>query len=349
MSLLSLLLTNFGSDADGSRTGKEKGGAPKRTAQVEKQMEQVISMNRLPQSIADTVTVLDDKERVRLEREIARASTWLDEMIAKGRRQVFSEVVTITPVLARLILQRNPENRAISAKRLAEIRADLENGHWVFNGESIIVSADGLLNDGQHRLTACRDTGVSMRTLMVFGVHRSARLTTDQGTARTAADYLSMGGKPHEAAVVAAVARLVWQYDNYGTVDTRNHHKKSRLPTKAEIIGTADDNMQAIQRSVDRVTGGHKALASRSLIAFCHFIFDRIDPEAAAFFIARLLDGTSLSADSPIYVLRQRLTNDPRMLITERFEAIVRAWNAYRQNRPLQKIQIMGSLPKVAA
>lgn len=326
--------------ADKKKGAPDEAGRPK-----DNDMLSHSTVSRVPQSIADRVTVFDDKEIKRRDAEMARMVAWLGERMARAKKEVFSEVVAITPILAGLLLQRNPDNRTISKKRLTEIRADLESGKWVFNGETIIVSSEGMLNDGQHRLTACRDSGVTLRALVVFGVSRSARLTTDQGTARTAADYLGMGGHKDATVVTAAVGRLLWQFEKYGTVDPRQREK--RQATKAEITGTVADYADEISRSIEHAGKGHKLLGSQSLVAFCHLIFSRIDAVAASNFIGRAIDGTNLSATDPIYALRVRFMNDERLTTRDRFEAIARAWNAYRGNKPLTKIQIMGRVPKI--
>lgn len=268
--------------------------------------------------------------------------------MSRGRREVFSEIATITPSIAEVLLKGNPDNRNVKRTRLREIRADLENGNWVFNGESIIVSKDGLLNDGQHRLIAVRDSGVSMKTMIVFGVARSSRLTLDQGTARTSADYLGMQGKNEEAAVVAAVSRMIWQYENHGSLMTGGPNKTRRFyPTKAEILGLASDREVSIKLSICAIGKSSRLVGSQSFVAFCHWILSRIDDAAAQVFFDRLIDGVGLSPDSPIYILRQRFINEPRMRPNARLEAVIRGWNATRKRAQISKIQIMGTIPKV--
>jgi hypothetical protein len=322
---------------------KEKGdraeaGRPEGVA-----MEQATTVNRLPQSIGNTVTIFDEKERKRAASEAARILEWFEERVERARKEVFAEEVNVTPALAQLLLNRNENNRRISKTRLTAIKADIENGEWVLNGETLIVSVDGYLNDGQHRVLACIETGIPIRTLVVFGIKRTARTTTDQGTARTAANYLDMDGK-HDTVVLAAVAKLLWQFHSTGRITHAGD--LGRAPTKVEIKKTVEKHEKEIQRSIEHANKKTaKLLGPKSLVAFCHFIFNQINEVDASTFIERAIDGANLRKTDPILTLRERLLSDPKMPLSDRFEAIVRAWNAYRNRLPMAKIKITGKHP----
>ncbi len=50
----------------------------------------------------------------------------------------------------------------------------LREGRWLNTGEPIIVSREGILNDGQHRLLAIKETNMSAELDIRFGVPRVA-------------------------------------------------------------------------------------------------------------------------------------------------------------------------------
>lgn len=311
-------------------------------------MLQVNTTTNIKQGISNTVTVFDDKETARQRREQEAAVQWFAERMLRAETEVFSETAVITPAVAKVLLQRNPDNRRIRQGRLAEIRADLENGRWVFNGESIIVAKGGVMNDGQHRMMAVRDSGVPMKAVIVFGVQRSSRLTIDQGTVRTTADYLEMSGNAYESNAVAAISRMLLQYEKHSTIDTKRVHGQ-QPPTKSEIHGFAVDNGKEITKALSRLTKGWSSIGTKSLFAVAHILFARRDEDAANVFIDRLLDGANIGPGNIIYILRERLLADQKMKPWDRFEAIVRAWNAMRRGENIARIQIMGRLPKIEA
>src|SRR5690606_18212014 len=62
----------------------------------------------------------------------------------------FAELVSITPALATLLISHNENNRTIKRAKLAGMVTDIKRGAWDVNGEPLIVSDTGELNDGQH-------------------------------------------------------------------------------------------------------------------------------------------------------------------------------------------------------
>src|SRR4051794_4301498 len=86
----------------------------------------------------------------------AQLSKWLNSPPENSRR------VWITPELARAIL--TDLNKGTRTKKPEEIRRyanDMKDGRWVMTGESIKFGTDGLLKDGQNRLSACVQANVS--------------------------------------------------------------------------------------------------------------------------------------------------------------------------------------------
>ncbi len=106
--------------------------------------------------------------------ETERLAKWLADRINSPEPIV--EIVTLTPALARLLMTRNAENRPISEVNLERIKRDIRAGHFAFNGEAVVVSSSGELNDGQHRARAVAETGLPIQTVIVFGPQRETRM-----------------------------------------------------------------------------------------------------------------------------------------------------------------------------
>lgn len=282
-----------------------------------------------------------------IDRARQHAAQWLKSNLDRAQHEIHSGEHIITPEMAELLLKKNPDNRNIKKVRVVEIRADLEAGRYVLNGEPIIVSRDGLLNDGQHRLLACVESGVAFRSLVVFGVTRSSRLTLDQGGARTVADYLDMAGKEDHTKVMATVGRMLWQFKNTGKINQGAGKTGRGWPTKAESLALIEGHEREILRNIQAVTTTSKLIGSYSFVVFCRVLLERADRTMGPVFIDRLLDGVNLKAESPIFMLRERFINDPKMRQPERFEAVIRSWNALRTGKPLSRIMITGTVPKI--
>jgi hypothetical protein len=263
------------------------------------------------------------------QKETRRANAWLTDRIHRAEREgVFSEVIELTPVIAELLLARNPSNRTMSETKLSEYARDIGNGSWELNGEPIIISEDGLLNDGQHRCTATVRSGRSIRTVITFGVRRESRVTVDQGSARTAGDYLAMDGI-ESSREAAAVAGMIWQYETIGKVSRESDLR----PTKAQVRECFFSH-EGINDSIRAATHhGVTLVGGKSTLGFCHFVFKKKNATAADYFIQRLIRGDGLAATDPIYRCRERLHSNRKMDVHQKVELIFRTWNAFRRGK----------------
>jgi hypothetical protein len=275
--------------------------------------------------------------------EERKATVWLDEMVHRSQLVMFTGTVKLTPVLARVLLSRNPGNRKVSDSYVESYARDIETGSWSFNGEPIIVSKEGWLNDGQHRCEAVIMANKSIDVVFVVGAERDSRLTLDQGRNRMAADYLSMNGH-HDATTLAAAAGFVWQYLRAGQV---SRHWKYR-PTKGEILAFVDEtptviaSLSAIPRKGSDTAGG------RSTLAFCHWaIAQRANFADASTFTDSLVVGAGLLVRDPILYARNRLAAErSRLSPNQKSEMIFRAWNAHRRRETPKTLPILdGALP----
>lgn len=264
---------------------------------------------------------------------------WLNECIERGKSARFSEEVLLTPGLAGELLRRNPDNRGVRKTKATQYTADIRAGKWVFNGEPIIISDTGELNDGQHRAAAVVDANMCIPVLMVFGLPRESRTTIDQGAARTASDYLSMQGMPN-ATIQASLARNLIAYE-----------RNDRTSITGVAFITNGDVMQRVHSDTDVAASAHFAainaritrpFAAPAVIGFCHYVFSDIHPLDAATYMTQLCRGEGLRAKDPAYTVRERLVGFGSASREKRIHLIYRGWNAFRQGRKLELAKIVG-------
>jgi hypothetical protein len=261
---------------------------------------------------------------------------------------VFSVVSDLTPDIAVVLMERNPGNRVLKPIKVRDLSNDLKSGDWKFNGEAIIVSDTGLLNDGQHRCAAVIESRVSAKTVFIFGIPRDTRDTLDQGTNRSSADYLSMHGSV-DTNHLAATAKMVWQWRTFGFT----HRTGSYAPTRSQIVDTVEKNPGIAQALHFVSRKGSSLFSSRSVLAFSLFAIRTVvgshtDPD---FFFDSLIDGANLTAGDPILLVRNRLMTERKILLAPaKAELLFRAWNAHRlgQTRVLFRVN-GGELPLLEA
>jgi hypothetical protein len=277
--------------------------------------------------------------------ERRRMLVWFEQHVEAGRKKPFSELVTLTPILAEILLEHNPINRPLSKPNVADLMSDVGAGRWTLNGESIVVSKKGYVLDGQHRCWIVKHTGVAIETFMTFGIDEEARYTIDIGKPKSAPNFLSMKGRKDTNNLAAAVGcYLQWRQHGY-------IRYSGGRPTKTEVLAGAD-LFKGIDDSVALVTGATKrGLGSRSVLAFCHYVFwKRSGRENADHFMLRLIEGDGLKKGDPILVCRNRLTGNMHRGNTanDRAELVFKAWNHYRRGETVTSLKLSGGkLPKV--
>lgn len=106
--------------------------------------------------------------------------------------------VTITPEIATELLALNTSNRKVKRERIRLYASSMKRGQWQFTGDSIrIAKTDkgaNVLVDGQHRLMACLEAGVSFETLLIGGLKASVFTVIDRGATRSNGDVLGIAG-----------------------------------------------------------------------------------------------------------------------------------------------------------
>ena len=274
--------------------------------------------------------------------------SWFAERVEKARGGPFIEITTVTPTIAKRLLEANDGNRPISNKLVDEIASDIENGFWRLNGETIIVSREGLLNDGQHRLEAVLKTGKPIQTAIMYGVERDARLTVDMGRQRTAGNFLAMEGAGY-CFNTAATCKTLIEY-NSGIIRSGGTGG-GRIPTKQEIRDFYLKNRKRVDAAVAFAANERFGkVAGVTPVAAAYFILHKINDAEAAVFFARFMDGANLKAGDPILWLRTRLMSEKKNWIraTEKLEIILRYWNRWRQGVKLSRhLSREGSYPRI--
>lgn len=279
--------------------------------------------------------------------EARRMAEWLKERVSASKKKPSAEVVTLTPVLAQLLLERNSINRPISAANEASIASDVVNGRFEFNGESIVISNTGVLLDGQHRLQTVVKSGRPIQTVIVFGPREEARYTIDTGRPKSAPNFLAMKGHRYSAMLAAAIGNVL----RYRARNSLTSGGEGYNPTKVEIVD-ALDHLRGIEASVELAAEAPRILGAKSVIAFAHYIIaKKATREEADDFFRKIFDGVSLQRGSPILYCARRLpdvgSNGTKSGYNARAELIFKCWNAHRRGETFTKLPLNGRLPKI--
>ena len=115
------------------------------------------------------------------------------------------KLVTITPEMAEIMLEKNIANRKVNQANVNRIAADMATGNYKVNGETIKISPNGEILDGQHRLLASVKSGMPFQTYIVYNVGRDTIGTIDMGKGRSVADSLNVMGCNIKSGIIPAM------------------------------------------------------------------------------------------------------------------------------------------------
>lgn len=238
--------------------------------------------------------------------------------------------VRITPEEALKLLEGNNRNRNISQAHVAKLARSMESG-WKINGQSVKVSKTGKIIDGQHRLWACVEAGVSFQTLLVEGLDDDAFDSLGDEKARSAADSFAYN-KVKNANAVSSAMTLLWFYLKHGLCQMTN---SNLAPTKQELWQLYSDGNEGICEFASR-SGKFKKLLMPSAVTFFWYVFDAIDHQRANEFFEQLEYGVGTGKDRellPIYHLKRRLEQDrdskKKLPKEHKLALVIKAWNLH--------------------
>jgi hypothetical protein len=248
------------------------------------------------------------------------------------------EIIDVTPEIAEQWLSRNPNNRNLRSQVINSYARDMLSGSWVLNGETVKISSEGQLLDGQHRLSAVVQAGATVPMIVVGNIPSEVMATVDAGAKRTYADALKLQGEENTSVLAAVTRRAVLWSGGYRT------KIGSLSPTPHEMNEYLQDNRRLRTSAEIAVKLANRTLLPASIIGFCHWLLSDLDPDEAGWFLARLADGDGLSADDPIAALRNRIVKmrvgGGRVNETEALALVIMAWNARRAGETRSKLQL---------
>lgn len=168
--------------------------------------------------------------------------------------------IKITPEVAGDMLANNYENnRRVNPRAVKAIAADMRDGRFVSqNGQTIIVTKSGKLIDGQHRLSAIRDSGVALTFLVAIVDDQEERVfySIDCGKPRRLGQFLTCDNSTN----IASLARIAYAVDNgnaqlsqtlSGMLDNRG--TRPSIPALKEFVDARYDELRSATNSAQRI------------------------------------------------------------------------------------------------
>lgn len=272
----------------------------------------------------------------------------IDDMLKRAKAAphgIVAEVHEIDSAWGVELRKRNTNNRKISKANVRRYRDDAVSGRWSLNGQTIVISSDGVLADGQHRSEALIDTDAKVLQLIVAGIEPKARVTMDQGRPRNAGDDLTMLGE-ETGNIAGTMIRYLMAYEANKRADLKGLAKASR----AQILEFFKANTDRVRKSAElalELREPARYHVAAPMLAFLHHILSEENPEKAAIYIRQVAKGEGLKDEDPAYVVREKLIALGRVNGTKKAEIILSGWKPFLEGKKLSKIRIQGRLPGI--
>ena len=262
------------------------------------------------------------------------------------------DIETVTPELAQEWLEGNVDNRRLRDTRVLNLAGILQRGEWELTDSAIVFDDQGVLINGQHRLTAIVVAGIPARILVLRGVPAKAQEVMDQGLGRNLGDQLHRRGVAYSTIIASA---LQWLYRINFIEETGNVHypDPSFRPSLRQLLALYDQHTEL----PDRVTSLNKLryylkIRQGPTLAIQDRLLN-IDASDTDIFFKSWEEGTGLAKTDPIWRLREWCLQDARTRTTQgrapdyRYVAYVfKAWNHWREGQPISRLNWVFSSTK---
>jgi hypothetical protein len=137
-------------------------------------------------------------------------------LLVVGKMQTM--LMVVTPKMANAWLERNTRNRKLNAETVTSYARDMRAGNWTITHQGIAFDTLDNLVDGQHRLQAIIEAGVSIKMPVTFGLAAGQMANglklmdcVDRGKTRSVADQLKVQHGVKDGTVINAVCGVIAQ------------------------------------------------------------------------------------------------------------------------------------------
>jgi hypothetical protein len=262
--------------------------------------------------------------------------------------------MTITPEIALEMLEQNTHNRPMIMSKVENFAKLMERGEWILTHQGIAFDTNGILLDGQKRLRAIADIGISLNIQVTTGLPPESFTAMDSGDKRTGGHVLAMEGVK-DPNVVSGILRVVLSYrearrgdGQFGAILARTSR------SNADILNAyrAYPGVPAMTLAARRISVGC-VLPSPAAVGGALYQMTTADPALAHSFVEGILNGEGLHHGDPRLTLRNRRQ---ATIITRRagasaqihtFTVLLGAWRAFVNHKPYTKVTASTVLPVV--
>lgn len=228
-----------------------------------------------------------------------------------------TKTLLVTPAMARDMLIKNPNNRALRRSNVRYLAEELKSGRWKLTHQGVAVARDGTLLDGQHRLSAIVEANTSALINVSFDCDPEIFSVIDTGSTRTTADVLHIAGRLTSCeTTTGAAVKLVYLHRTAANYTWTGEVARVSATVVLNEYQSAPELYDWGVRLANRARNEFKMLQVKSSTAAFAVLavqegertglYDRSDIDA---FVMSLATGASMAKGDPRLAFRQQLVN----------------------------------------
>ncbi|MFD9461158.1 hypothetical protein [Streptomyces sp. NPDC060027] len=241
----------------------------------------------------------------------------------------------VTPHIAAAWLQLNrPENRRMSQRAVASLVSAMLAGEYLLTHQPVAFDALGRLIDGQHRLAAVVQSGVTVEMWVITGADPDTFGVVDTGLARRPTQFLRVKHSTNVHGALGMIRFAEACQANDGQVPDSFQFTMDVKPCLDMLAEWPE--VQDYAQASDRIFRACR-LPPAPLLAVLAQAARGSYPELLGTFVGRLKDGAELASNSPILALRRRGMEHRTGMRAFKdrvamYGVMVKAWNAHTQD-----------------
>jgi len=245
------------------------------------------------------------------------------------------------------ILSNNTINRTIARANVEFIKKEMEGGKFKNNGATIVISDNGVLLDGQHRLTAISELDFSFEMIVVRGLDSEIFTTIDTGRNRNAGDVLSSKKYKYSNHLASACKRILSGFNanrKTGDIGALKYSNDEILSFYTNNKINLDENVEFCSHLYNTET---KVITVSVATAMLYLLSIENENKARSF-IRELFTGSKEFDSISAQTLRKKILNskiDGITLDDSHLRAMfIIAFRAYKDGRDLSKLLITNNI-----
>lgn len=236
--------------------------------------------------------------------------------------------ITITPALAEKLLALNTHNRPIRKRDVEEWKRKMSTGEYRPTHQGIAIDSNGVLQDGQHRLTAIVELELEQTAWVAVGLPPEYFTIVDVGRNRNYSDVLALSGELNTVSL-GSIVRMVWLYLNYDGPPRGGVMKVTNAMVMEAFNADAGRFREAVRVGDDVKRSGFGL--TRVAAGAGWYLIRRVNtPAKVNEFFEGIISGVEIPAGDPRLILGRKLRNDNRRNWGfEHLALLIKCWNMW--------------------